>query len=1020
MAIVLLHLSDIHIKGQQDKILALPEKIVSTIRSSLPVATHVFVVMSGDIAYSGKKDEYELAEKFVNEIVMSISSESNCDVSVIVAPGNHDCDFSKNTGARQGLISHLEKTAVADVDESIIDTCTAIQNDYLEFQRRIERHEVESSSDKLWRTSSFTVAGKVVEFNSLNVSWVSKIKEEPGHMLFPVDRYQSMLSDNAAIKIVVLHHPLNWFSQGVYRPFRKFIRNVANIIISGHEHQGNVGLIDEAESQKSAFIEGCVLQQDGGNIDSSSFNVVVIDLDDEKFKSTRYLWSGDHYSASEEGSWAEYHDLPAKAKSPFEIDLKFQGVLDDPGGFFRHPAGQVINLADIYVFPDLKRASAEDGRRDIVSSSALLSTEHVHNGVVIQGEEKSGATSLLFRLYRHYHEHGLLPVYVKGKDIKRATPDEIDGVVRRAIIAQYGKSNYEKISQLPKVKKIILVDDFDDGPMKAASHRASLLSDFKSRFGHVVVTVGALFEMREVLDGDKSNTLLSLEHYRIQQFGFKRRSELIQRWFSLGADGSDDEGVFISRCDQAEQLMNGVMVKALVPALPLYLLTLLQSIEAGISGDFKESSLGYYYQFLITQSFTESGVKESKLTEMFQYCCHLAWFFHTSDKKEMVESELREFNEKFSSEWSTMDFQQQLSILVNSRVLFQIGEEYSFRYPYIYYFLKGKFLSENLNDKDMKCYIEHCCEHLYVRDYANTILFLAHHTNDEFVVDSIAVGLMTSFKELKPVAFIGSDTSDVKKLIVDAPLLVYKGGKPAEHRLRRTELQDQMDDGGDGFSDCEETSALSFISKLTMLFKTADILGQVLKSQYAKIRKPRRTMLVEELISAPLRALGFFYREMSSNPDGLKAEIEAAIKKKGDVPDIEERKTIAGKVASELVQLVTFAFVYKAAQNVNSENLSENVSDAVKGDGSLSFRLVELAALLDSPKPIPRTLLKDLYKSNSDDIIISRLIRVLVFNRLYMFKTTESDMQWLSNELDIRLKMQHEISYIDSTQRKLK
>ena len=371
--------------------------------------------------------------------------------------------------------------------------------------------------------------GRVVEFNSLNVSWVSKLKEEPGHMLFPVDRYDSMRAAKAALRIVVLHHPLNWFSQGIYRPFRKFVRNIARIVISGHEHQGNVGSIDEAETQKSAFIEGCVLQHNGSSLELSSFNIVVIDLNNEKFKSTKYLWSIDHYSPSEDGSWIEYHDLPAKEKGPYAIESKFQAILDDPGGFFRHPAGQIINLADVFVFPGLKRASEGDGRKEIVSSSVLLQPEHIHNGVVIEGEEKAGATSLLFRLYRHYHERGFLPVYVRGKDIKRTTQDEFDGVFRRAYHAQYGNMSWEKISQSPMAKKILLVDDFDDGPIKSASSRAVMLADFKSRFGHVLITVGALFEMQEVLDGDQAKALRSLEHYRLQPFGFKRRSELIQR-----------------------------------------------------------------------------------------------------------------------------------------------------------------------------------------------------------------------------------------------------------------------------------------------------------------------------------------------------------------------------------------------------------------------------------------------------------------------------------------------------------
>jgi UDP-2,3-diacylglucosamine pyrophosphatase LpxH len=1020
MSIVLLHLSDIHIKNKSDKVLSVGKKIAAAVTPHLPESVHVFLVLSGDIAYSGKNEEYDLAKSFIDEVIASIKEETNIPISVIVTPGNHDCDFNKNTKARLGLISQIEKDKEDDVDDSIINICTSIQDAFFEFQQSVENHPKHPDDDKLWRTVTFTVMGKIVEFNLLNISWVSKLKEEPGHMLFPVNRYEFMGLRNAELRILVLHHPFNWFSQRIYRPFRKFVRNIADIIISGHEHQGNVGLIEEAESQKSAFVEGCVLQHDGSSIASSSFNIVVIDLKERKFKSTRYLWNSDHYAASEDGSWSEYHELPGKSISPFPINSTFQAVLDDPGGVFKHPSGQAITLADVYVFPDLSRASEKDGgSKDIISSSLLLQPEHICDGVVIEGEEKSGASSLLYRLYRKYHERGFLPVYVKGKDIKRATSDEIEGVVRRAYQNQYGKAVFEKISQAPRAKKVLFVDDFDDGQIRSAKARAFLLANFKNRFGQLVVTVSTLFEMREVLDGDDFNEAPKLKHFQLQPFGFKRRSEIIQRWFALGADGSEDEAAFISNCDKAERLMNGVMVKALVPSVPLYLLTLLQTVDSGNNVDFKESALGYYYQFLITRAFTDSGIKEDKLTEMFHYCSHLAWFFHLSNKKEILESEIRSFNEKFSNEWSTVDFSVQLNFLLNSRVLQKLGNEYSFRYPYLFYFLKGKFLSENLENASMRSYIENCCAHLYVRDYANTVLFLAHHTNDEFVLDSVALGLMTAFDELKPLAF-NSDTLNVKKLIVEAPRLIYKGGKPASHRQRRTEIQDEMDDGHDGFADCEEKSTLSVISKLTKLFKTADILGQALKSQYSKIKRPRRTMLVEELISAPLRALACFYRDISINQDRLRAEIEATIKRKGDISDPEEQKSIARRIASELVQLFTFGFVQRAAQNVNSENLAENVSEVVMKNGSLAFRLVELAALLDSPKPIPRDLLLQIHKASDDDLIVARLIQSLVLTRLYMFKTNEGDMQWLSDKLDIRIKTQHSISYADSSRRLVK
>ncbi|MFZ3115152.1 MAG: hypothetical protein WA133_10260 [Syntrophales bacterium] len=264
--------------------------------------------------------------------------------------------------------------------------------------------------------------------------------------------------------------------------------------------------------------------------------------------------------------------------------------------------------------------------------------------------------------------------------------------------------------------------------------------------------------------------LSTLEHYHLQPFGYARRSQLIERWFSLAKDGTVDEAEFISRCDQAERLMNMAMTKTVIPSIPLYLLTLLQSMEAGRSGDFKESALGYYYQYLLTEAFQVSGVKPDKLTEVFQYAVQLAAEFHHQGKKELNESELRDFNTRFSETWHSVDFRSRIDLLLRARVLRPVGDNFSFRYPY----LKGQYLSERLTDKEIREYIGHCCKHLYVRDYANTVLFLAHHTNDDYVLTTISEALHSLFQNRSTVTFNG-DTIGITKLIEDAPKLGYSG-----------------------------------------------------------------------------------------------------------------------------------------------------------------------------------------------------------------------------------------------------
>lgn len=1011
MTAIVLHLSDIHIKTPKDPILQRGAAIAAATFAVLPSASHVFIVCSGDVAYSGTEGEYQAASELFAKIESAIRKETNCPISFVMAPGNHDCDFDKNSVTRKMLIEQMEKSNNLDIDNSVIETCVGVQEQFFRFRESLEKCS-SIQDDKLWRSSSFDVEGKTLTFDCLNISWVSKIHEDIGRLFFPVELYVKRTFDSADVRLVVLHHPLNWFNQSIYRSFRTFVRKLADIIISGHEHQGTVGLIEDAESESSAYIEGCVLQGDKKDLSDSSFNVVVLDLDLGQFASTRFTWNGQRYLANEDGSWFDYHDLPAKRTNPFSISPNFQETLEDPGAFFKHPGRTNVGLSDIYVYPDLRKVgNGEDRRRTFVSSRQLLAPEVTADGVLIEGEEKAGCTSLLYQLYRQYHERGFVPLFVKGKDLKRVTDSEIDKLIKRAVEQQYGLAQVDAFMQLSRTQKLLLLDDFDDSAMRAGDARAGLLCALRKRFGHLVVTVGDMFEMREMLDGDASRALIGLTHYKLQPFGHALRAELISRWLSLGADGTVDEAGAIARLDQAEKLMNAVMQKAVIPAIPLYLLTLLQSMDAGRSGDFKESALGYYYQYLLTEAFQSSGVKSDKLTELFQYSAYLAWEFHHQSKRELGESDLRAFNERFTKEWHTVLFESRLEVLLNARVLCKVGEDYAFRYPYIYYYLKGQYLSENLSDPTVRAYIEHCCQHLYVRDHANTVLFLAHHTNDDFVLQSIADALHNLFRGRSPVKFDG-DTAAINMLIQDAPKLTYSGGKPTEHRTRRNELVDQLDDGHDGLLETEEEAEeLSLIAQMTILFKTTEILGQVLKNQYSKIQRIRKKALLEDLFNGPLRAIQDFYGFFEKNPDALVAEIEAALQRKGKVESTEERKAIARKVTASLIQIVTFGFLMRASQSVNSENLLEDVQGVVRKANTPAFRLIEIGMKLDSPRPIPRQDLRQLFLDVKKDLVASRVIQIMVLNRLYMFKTSEQDMQWLSQELEIDLIKQHVITY---------
>ncbi len=1015
VSILILHLSDIHISSADDPVLARAADIAKCTFNSLPNASRVVVVVSGDIAFSGSAQQYTLATKFLNEVKNGISGETQAQIDVLVVPGNHDCNFEADNSVRQVVIKELIESSKLAVDDNVLSTCTVVQREYFDFEKSISGSPTEG--DALWKTYEFEVESKKISFDCLNVSWVSKKREDQGGLFFPHGRYESKADRANELRVLVMHHPLNWFNQGAYRPFRSFIRKAAHIILTGHEHTGNVGINLDSESGESAYVEGCVLQN-GKSLTESSFNLIEIDVHSGTFKSVRYLWNKAMYLPTDEGSWFDYRALPIKRHNPFEIHPDFRSVMDDPGAYFHHPSGLRLSLSDIFVFPDVLEVDRATDMRTVTNSTAFRDPERTKCGALLQSEEKLGSTSLLLRIFDEYHERGFVPLFVRGAEIRKRTAREVDATLKKCVLEQYGESAVERFNQLASSKKLLLLDDFDDCPLKAEAARSEVIEILKQRFDHMLVTVSDLFEVKELLDGSGSAVLQKFKHYKLLPFGYSLRGRLIRRWFDIGNDGTQDQSVLIAKWDNAEKLVEAVMQRNIIPSAPLFLLTLLQSADSSRVGEFKDSALGFYYQYLITEGFTSAGIPADRLSEPFEFSTKLAWFFHTRNSHELSAAQMREFNDFYSAKYHPGDFQQRMDMLVKARVLNRKGDFYSFRYMYAYYFLKGRYLSQNLKDLSQQAYVKNCCKHLYVRENANTILFLAHFTSDDFVVDAIVESLRGIFQESKPIKF-DEDTRAISAFIENAPKLEYTGEKPEVHREKVNQLRDELDDGDDGLQDAEEIGDLSIVAQITVLYKTLDILGQILKNQYANIERTRKVALISEIFSGPLRALSSFYQFIEKYPHFMISEIDAALQKRR-VSDVEVRQRIARRIVGRIVEAITFDFITKAGGAVSGEALAHDVQTAISQDGTLAFELIGNALSLDSPAAVSKAQLRKLVSKTKTNTVAARVLLIQVIHHLYMFKTSESDKQWLASEdgLGLDITHQHAIEFNSANKKK--
>jgi hypothetical protein len=1011
MSIVILHLSDLHIKGKDDHVLHRSDRIAATIFNRLPTAEAIFILISGDIACTGAEHEYVASSLLINGIISVLNKETNIPVYVVMVPGNHDCDFSKPSSIRDTLIGEIVSNGENVIDDEKIEACVKVQNNFINFKNQFATDAI-AFNDQLWWQHKYSVGKYTVVVDCLNVSWMSQLKEKQGHLVYPVDRYQKLQSVQSDLRFVILHHPLNWYTNSVYNQFRTLVYTIGDVIISGHEHIQTGCEIDNLKTSSCVCIEGGALQGHSRN-EASSFNVIEIDLDEKQYLVELFTWSGTLYEPQDVNSaWSSYRKLAVKRRGDFNVQPDFLSMLQNPGANFSHPGKTNLSLVDIYLFPDFQIIEKDKKTKNFINSKILLDPENINGGVLLRGDDKSGKTSLLFMLYRRYQELGLVPIYLPGSLLTKTSEKELSSFIENEIANQYGSKAIEPFRQLTKVNKVLLLDDFDRIRV-SEKFRGKALQFLAQCFPNMIVTTNSLFELKEVLSPETAETFKSFKHYEMRPFGYELRYDLIHRWFNLGSAYETSEIEISKKIDHAEKLINTVLGKNLIPSVPFYLLTLLQSFEAGHQSEIQNSAYGYYYQYLITQAIQRISIKPEKWDEFFNYLAQLAWEFKKLESRELDIESLRLFNDNYSHKFFSIDLALRLEQLCDSKILSKRGNNYSFSYPYIYYFFLGKFLAANFSDTEIRKQVEHYCDHLYVKEYANAVLFLTHFSKEPLVIDRIAGVLRGLFSQVKPMRF-EEDTKDINELIDNTTKLVFKEGDVEDNRREEHRMRDELERKNahkDAESeDRERIGEPDLFAKLNLLFKTVDILGQILRNYYGSMPNCQKEQLLTEIFEGPLRALNDFIEYVKKDKEALICEVEGWVEKNSKKKMTkEQRSKVARNAVFNIVGLVNFVFIYKTSVAIASEDLYSVINQVVKANPNLAYRLIELGVQLEFPGAMPIEDIRKLESETNSNMVARRLLETFIMRHLYMFKTDIKDKQRISELFRMETCDQHKI-----------
>lgn len=241
-----LQVSDIHMRQRdewsQDVVLRAMTDSIRERRAK--GSTFDFILATGDLAFSGKKEEYELVERFLDELV---SASGVPKERIFCIPGNHDVNRDRQKlcfqGARSALTSPNAVDPVLAPDNDDLATLKQRQETYRAFQTSYFGGQARAvTPDGLAYVSSLAIDDVVIAIIGLNSAWLAEGgNADHGNLLIGerqvINAFHAAENFDAHIVIGMAHHPLHLLRDFDRSAATRHITERCDFYHCGHLHQ---------------------------------------------------------------------------------------------------------------------------------------------------------------------------------------------------------------------------------------------------------------------------------------------------------------------------------------------------------------------------------------------------------------------------------------------------------------------------------------------------------------------------------------------------------------------------------------------------------------------------------------------------------------------------------------------------------------------------------------------------------------------------------------------------------------
>ncbi|TYB30553.1 MAG: hypothetical protein FXF47_08645 [Candidatus Mcinerneyibacterium aminivorans] len=1013
MGLTLVHLGDIHFKEENNYIINNSDMFSNYLINEIDQPKKVLFLITGDISFSGKEEEYEIAHKYFKNVEKKLIQKvaSLEIVDFVFVPGNHDCNFNLSSGSRDKHVEGIKENKynyLGEGDGSIINECCKVQKQFFEFTKYFENNYKILYNDKLLFISKFTFKEFNIIINCLNTSWISE-KDEKSNLFFPIKKYNlSDYQENNSIRISCLHHPINWQNpkESDHSDLIKELEENSDLILTGHEH--DLEIINKKDIKKSKntyYFRNDIFQ--GQDRDKGKNNYTLINYD----KGTE--WNFKHI-IFQDGFYKESQNETLNILPFREIKIReqFYNELNKLEFKLKHPnyRGE-INLDDIFIYP---HCDIYNENYEIIRKGKVKEILNKKNYLYIIGEEQIGKTALLDKYFVNKYEDGYYPLILKGRDLKHR---KIEKLIKKSFKNQY-IDDIGKYKSLKIGKKILLIDNLDKSKL-SPQKIDQILSKMQDWFLKIVITVSNEYFYKKYSKKKHSMVLEDFYHIKLLPFGYEKRNELIKKWLKLGNDDIEiEKKKYINKIEKMEDKLNNILLEGTVPYYPIFILNILQTIGLKDT-DIKLTSYGYCYNQLIKNAIKDE-ILPDKIDGIMNFLSHFAYHLYEKDTKKLSYKEMKNFFSTYENEYNLpINNNKLLKLLVDTKILSKKNNSYLFNYKYIYYFFVGRYFARNINKNNIEDKIIKMCDNLYNQENANILIFITHFTDNDFILNELIKNLKGLFDdynveslEKQNTVFFDDLFSKIPKLIIEEKKDVFK------NRTKALKDKDKIENIKKKDNKSKEIKKDETFYNINKVIKIIEIIGQIFKNRHSSLKKNKIKKLFKASCNTGLQLLNFLLSQLKNDFDLLSNKISKIIKDKKEYnekvkseEDINNEK-IKSHVENFLLligYIESYGILMNITLSLGHSELVDVFGEVLEKEEYPSYDIIKMLTIMYFDNYIPFKLLKDFKNKHQKNLFVMRIIKELVVRYEYLHSVNYQERQKIADILKIKVEDQRKI-----------